>query len=83
MYEEERSLRSFIESRFALVDQRSERQHLENRAALAELTKTVQETNGRVRKAEIAIAVLKFAVYTIGGGLVVAGLQVIVARFGQ
>lgn len=37
--------------------------------------------NGRVRKAEIAIAVMKFAVFTIGGGLLYAGLQVWIASF--
>lgn len=54
--------------------------HEENKTTLREIKADVEQTNGRVRKAEVAIAVLKFAVYTIGGSLLLAGLQVIVAR---
>lgn len=39
-----------------------------------------RETNGRVRKAEVSIAVLWFAVMTVGAGLAYAGMQIVVAR---
>jgi len=86
-----RGLQAFFEARFADLERRSDdclqlvattaselKQHLGsdiNRLAVA-----VEATNGRLRKAEIAIAVLKFAVFTIGGALLVAGLQVVVAK---
>lgn len=36
--------------------------------------------NGRVRKMEIAVAVVQFGFYTIGGALAVAGMQVLVSK---
>ncbi len=65
-----------------------ERMHKENGAAtqalvveLAKVTAQTTATNGRVSKLEVAMAVIRFAVFTIGGAFVVAGLQVIVTRF--
>ncbi|HEX2594703.1 MAG TPA: hypothetical protein VHL34_24585 [Rhizomicrobium sp.] len=77
-----RTLQTFIEAKFTSVDEKQQRMHVENQTALATLTNQVLLTNGRVRNAEVAIAVLKFAVYTIGGSILLAGLQVIVGRFG-
>lgn len=68
-----------------------ERMHAENTAALLDIKSDVKEmkgdvkaTNGRLLKAEIAIAVLKFAVYTIGGSLLATllamGAQVLLGK---
>lgn len=75
-----RSLQAFMEARFNAIDLAAAQRHTENTAALALLGGKVDLTNGRVRKMEIAIAVLKFAVFTIGGALLLAGLQVVVAK---
>ncbi len=79
-----KSLQVFIEQRFEASDSRQLRQHSENQTALAELTKQVRVTNDRVGKMEITQAVLKFAVFTIGGSLLAAliavALQVLIAR---
>ena len=55
----------------------------ETKSDLDELKTYVQTTNGRLRKAETVIAVLKFAVFTIGGALLLAMLQVAVTRLAQ
>lgn len=75
-----RSLQMFVEGRLDAYDQRAADRHSETTTAINQLAVKVDLTNGRVRKAEVALAVLRFAVFTIGGALVVAGLQVIVAR---
>lgn len=75
-----KSLQASMEARFDAVDARSERQHAENRTTMALLDARTAETNGRLRKLEVVVAVLKFAVFTIGGALVYAGLQIVVSK---
>jgi hypothetical protein len=77
-----KSLQVFMEGRLDAIDERATRQHAENTSVLQDIHRRVTETNGRLRKAEVAIAVLKFAVYTIGGALLLATMQVLVKRFG-
>jgi hypothetical protein len=48
---------------------------------VSEVKQLARETNGRLRRAEINVAILRFAVYTIGGSLVLAGLQVLIGKF--
>lgn len=64
-----------------------ERMHIENKSWMSEMKDDVSEikaqtikTNGRVSKLEIVVAVLKFAVFTIGGGLVLAAMQVAIGK---
>jgi hypothetical protein len=78
-----KSLQAFIEAKFASYEDSQQSMHAENKSALEKLSALVTATNGRVRNAEVAIAVLKFAVYSIGGSLLITGLQVIVQRFGR
>ena len=82
-----RSMQAFIEARFNALDRRQDdtlqlisTTTTEARHELVKLTAAVELTNGRVRKAEVAIAVLKFAVFTIGGALLLASMQVLVAK---
>jgi len=75
-----KSLLAFMEARFNAYDQRAAERHIETKDTLTGLGVKVDLTNGRVRKMEIAVAVLKFAVFTIGGALLLAGLQVVVAK---
>jgi 5-hydroxyisourate hydrolase-like protein (transthyretin family) len=75
-----RTLQTFIETKLDAMETARITMHMENKNTLEKLTDLVTATNGRVRKAEVAIAVLKFAVYTIGGSILLTGLQVIVPR---
>ncbi len=84
-----RSLQVFIEGEFKASRQEQARMHTENTAAnlalVTEMAKTTAQTtatNGRVTKMEITVAVLKFAVFTIGGSLLLAAMQVMIGRLG-
>lgn len=87
-----KSLQVLIEGEFKALHALQQQMHVENRASAAELRAdlvAVKEqttaTNGRLVKAEVAIAVLRFAVLTIGGSLLgallFAAIQVVVSRF--
>lgn len=85
-----KSLQTFIQTRFDAIDRRQDdtlqliaTTTTETKSDLDELKTYVQTTNGRLRKAETVIAVLKFAVFTIGGALLLAMLQVAVTRLAQ
>lgn len=82
-----RTLQVFLESELRADREARARMHQESTAAnnkmvaeLAKVTAQTTATNGRVTKLEVTMAVLKFAVFTIGGGLLVAGLQVLITK---
>ncbi len=52
----------------------------EMRVGFGQVNGRLDTVNGRLRKSEIAIAVIQFAVLTVGGGLAYAGMQIVVAR---
>lgn len=54
----------------------------EMRAGFSQVNQRLDTVNGRLRKTEVALAVLKFAVYTIGGALAYGGFQIVVSRLG-
>lgn len=83
-----KSMQVFIEGEFRASHAMQQQMHTDNRTAYAELRAEMAEiksqttaTNGRLGKAEVAIAVLKFAVFTIGGALMLAAMQILIGRF--
>ena len=83
-----KSLQVLIEQEFKSLNAASHQMHAENKAAVldmrsdvAEIKAQVTSTNGRLLKAEVAIAVLKFAVFTIGGALMLTAMQIVVAKW--
>lgn len=83
-----KSLQVLIEAEFKAMHSLYAQMHADNSKSTDELKKDVAEikaqttaTNGRLMKAEVAIAVLKFAVFTIGGALLLAAMQVLIGRF--
>lgn len=82
-----KSLQAFMEARFNSLDRRQDdclqliaTTNEDTASKLSEVKDAVDATNGRLRKAEVVIAVLRFAVFTIGGGLLVGLVQFVVSR---
>lgn len=75
-----KSLQVFMEREFVANRELAERMHVENQAKLTSLETKADKTNGRVTKLEVAVAVMRFAVYTIGGTLVLTGIQIAVGK---
>ena len=83
-----KSLQVLIEQEFKSLHALNQQMHNDNKSAVlamtadvSEIKTQVQSTNGRLLKAEVAIAVLKFAVFTIGGALLLTAMQIVVAKW--
>ncbi len=83
-----KSLQVLIEQEFKSLNAVNHQMHSENKAAVLDMRGDVMEikaqtiaSNSRIGKLEVVVAVLKFAVYTIGGTLLLAGLQILIGRF--
>lgn len=83
-----KSLQVLIEQEFKSLHTLTHQMHADNKAGISAMKSDVSEikaqvtsTNGRLLKAEVAIAVLKFAVFTIGGALLLTAMQIVVAKW--
>lgn len=85
-----KSLQVFIEGEFRADRQARDQMHAENKAGntslwteMVEIKAQTKLTNGRVTKIEIAVAVLQFVVFTVGGALILSGVQYLISRLGS